>query len=80
MRKIMLVCCAVVALGLTSASHLYAWGDHDGGDDYGGGCYYNCDRDETTQPPVYSVPEPATFWLLGAGLIGLVGLHRKKRK
>jgi len=40
---------------------------------------YNANFDIMTITPVSSVPVPAAAWLLGSGLVGLVGVARRKR-
>jgi predicted acyltransferase (DUF342 family) len=38
-----------------------------------------CARSLSYAPPVSAVPIPATVWLLGSGLVGFVGIIRRKR-
>lgn len=35
---------------------------------------------DSSSTPVVSVPEPATLFLLGSGVLGLLGLRRRFRK
>lgn len=42
----------------------------------GGGVVFDCARDDG---PV-SVPEPGTVWLLGSGLVGMLGLAHRRRE
>ncbi len=48
---------------------------HGWGFDHGNSC-----SDEHTTGPIVPVPEPASMMLLGAGLLGLVGLRKKGKK
>jgi hypothetical protein len=34
---------------------------------------------DPSNPPVSSVPVPAAVWLFGSGLLGLVGVARRKK-
>jgi hypothetical protein len=44
---------------------------------YGGICNIECTGDNNYQLP--SVPVPSSFWLLGSGLLGLMGVKRRNK-
>lgn len=65
-------------LGRTSAS-IYGYGDiYSGGMAYTGGVPYES-FDMSFRVTPTAVPVPAAVWLFGTGLIGLVGLARRKK-